>query len=315
MAILSTMPSVPKLYAQAAAQGIGGSLKGALVKAFVPKNPLNRTPVVKPPVSAESAGVVLPEEKFTVQNHRVDREALVKYQRVMKDTVRDELPSVFLHAQTFPVALHAMSQPEFPLPLMGLVHLANEVDHRRTVRPDEELTVTAWTENPRAHFAGIQFNAVAEIAVGEDVVWRGVSTYLVKGQFLLGNPERPEREEIDLASQRATALWSLGAETGREYAAVSGDFNPIHLSSASAKVAGMKGAIAHGMYSAGRALAATAPHFEAYQWSITFEQPVFLPAKVSFESHAASDEPGKSEFSGWNSKKQRRHFVGWIARR
>lgn len=44
-----------------------------------------------------------------------------------------------------------------------------------------------------------------------------------------------------------TALWQLGVDTGRAYASVSGDFNPIHLSVLSAKALGMRRSIAHGM--------------------------------------------------------------------
>lgn len=312
MAELSSMPSVPKLYGQAVTKGAGTQVRGLL--AGTPFAKLVGAPASKKSSAEGASTTTLPSEKFTVKGHKIDKQKLVNFQRLMKDTVREELPSVFLHAQAFPLGLHAMSQPDFPLSLVGMVHLSNEVDHRRTVSPDEELTVSAWVENPQAHFAGTQFDTISEIKVGEEIVWRGVSVYLCKGQFLLGKPERPEREEWDLEGLTATARWKYSSDVGREYAAVSGDFNPIHLSSVSAKATGMKGAIAHGMYSAARALAATAPHFEPYQWSVTFEAPVQLPATVSFEAHR-SEDGSKTEFSAWNAKKQRRHFTGWVARR
>jgi acyl dehydratase len=59
----------------------------------------------------------------------------------------------------------------------------------------------------------------------------------------------------DFKAPDPTALWQLGVDTGRAYAAVSGDFNPIHLSVLSAKALGMRRSIAHGMYLASRALA------------------------------------------------------------
>lgn len=312
MAELSTMPSVPKLYGQAVAKGATAQVRGLLEGTPLAK--VLGAPVARKPSGESPEGAILPTERFKVARHKIDQQKLVNFQRLMKDTLRDELPSVFLHAQAFPLGLHAMSQPEFPLSLIGMVHLSNEVDHRRPVRPDEELTVSSWMENPQAHFAGTQFDVISQINVGEETVWRGVSVYLCKGQYLMGKPERPGREEWDLEGLIATARWKYGTDIGREYAAVSGDFNPIHLSAISAKAAGMKSAMAHGMYSAARALAATAPHFEGYKWSMSFESPVFLPATVSFESHSSEDGT-KTEFSGWNAKKQRRHFSGWVARR
>ena len=61
---------------------------------------------------------------------------------------------------------------------------------------------------------------------------------------------------------RPTGRWSLAADTGRRYAAVSGDVNTIHLSGLSAKAFGFPSAIAHGMYTmalAGRAVTACSP--------------------------------------------------------
>ncbi|MGY5318639.1 MaoC/PaaZ C-terminal domain-containing protein [Neomicrococcus lactis] len=311
MAELTSMPSIPKLYAQAAAKGASHQLKSALtgtpLGGLLKKVPLGGS-------SKAHGNAVLPTERVSVSGQSIERQKLVSYQRLMKDTVRDELPSVFLHAAAFPVALAAMSTADFPLPLMGMVHLKNVVEHRRVVAPEEILNISAWTENLQAHYAGTQFDAVAEISVGDEVVWRGVSTYLSKGTFLAGKPERPEREERDTDTPQSIATWKLSGDTGRDYAEVSGDFNPIHLGTIPAKIAGMKGAIVHGMYSAGRALAATAPNGQPYEWSIEFEAPVFLPAIVAFEAHA-SGETGKTEFSGWNAKNQRRHFVGWVARR
>ena len=52
-----------------------------------------------------------------------------------------------------------------------------------------------------------------------------------------------------------TGRWTLAGDVGRRYAAVSGDRNPIHLSALSAKALGFPRAIAHGMYTASRALA------------------------------------------------------------
>jgi len=51
------------------------------------------------------------------------------------------------------------------------------------------------------------------------------------------------------------ARWQLGSASGRDYAALSGDWNPIHLWPWSARLMGLKRPIIHGMHTLGRACA------------------------------------------------------------
>ena len=51
------------------------------------------------------------------------------------------------------------------------------------------------------------------------------------------------------------AAWRLAAASGRAYARLSGDWNPIHLWRWSANLMGMKRPIIHGMHTLGRACA------------------------------------------------------------
>jgi acyl dehydratase len=78
------------------------------------------------------------------------------------------------------------------------------------------------------------------------------------------------------------------ADIGRRYAAVSGDRNPIHLFGLSARVLGQPRAIAHGMWTMARCLAAlqgTLP--AAYTVEVAFKLPLLLPATVAFASAAS----------------------------
>lgn len=253
----------------------------------------------------------LPDTRLHVPSFGIDAERLVRYQRLMGDTLRDEVPSVFMHGTVFPLALSLMLRDGFPLPLLGMVHLSNRVEHRRVLRPSETFSATAWAQALRPHHAGATIELVVEAADADgEVVWRGVSEYLAKGVVVEGAPapSRPERQ--DFHAPRTTARWRLGAGIGREYADVLGDYNPIHLSGLSAKALGFPRAIAHGMYLAGRALVATAPHGRGFAWEISFDAPVLLPGTVEFN---ATREGERTEFVGWDAKKGRKHFSGSVA--
>ncbi|MGO1340962.1 MAG: MaoC/PaaZ C-terminal domain-containing protein, partial [Cellulosimicrobium funkei] len=97
-----------------------------------------------------------------------------------------------------------------------------------------------------------------------------------------------------------TARWALGAGTGRAYAAVSGDRNPIHTSALGAKAFGFPRAIAHGMYTAARALAEAGPgRGDAYDWTVTFAKPVLLPGTVDVALRPAGDVPAEVLDAVW----------------
>jgi|GEM_PF-280126 len=249
----------------------------------------------------------LPEMTVRVAGASVSQEKLIACQRLMGDTVRDEVPSVLLHSLGFPVALWLMARRDFPLPLLGLVHLSNAVEHREPVRPGEPLDVEARATRLRPHHAGTAVEIVTVLRRDGRVVWSGTSLYLAKGVTMTGTGAVPRSPRESFEPPATVARWRLGADTGRRYAAVSGDYNPIHLSVPSARMLGLKAPIAHGMYLAGRALVATAPHGTPYRWDVSFAAPVSLPSTV--EVGALADYPGAPSLLGWDPHRRRPHFT------
>lgn len=252
------------------------------------------------------------------------------YQRLLHEPVTDVLPAGYLHVLAFPLATAVMVRGDFPLPLLGMVHLANDVEVRGPVRLGDVLEVRAWAENLRPHKRGVQVDLVAEVRSQADPtaapVWRGTSTYLAKGFHLPWTDESDaaETEPADDGEDRApagtwtpplpTARWALGPGTGRAYGAVSGDRNPIHLSALSAKAFGFPRAIAHGMYTAARALADVGnARGDAYRWTVEFASPVLLPGTVDV-AVTPDPEPGSQGFAyvGWNGGRGRQHFRGTV---
>ncbi len=85
-------------------------------------------------------------------------------------------------------------------------------------------------------------------------------------------------------------MWSLPGDLGRRYAAVSGDYNPIHLYPLTAKALGFNRQIAHGMLTLARCLAALENRLpEMVRVDVAFKKPVFLPSRVAFGSRPLDD--------------------------
>lgn len=105
-------------------------------------------------------------------------------------------------------------------------------------------------------------------------------------------------------------IWRVPGDIGRRYAEVSGDRNPIHLHPLTARLFGFPSAIAHGMWTKARALAAFEGRLpDAYTVDVRFKLPVLLPAKVAFTSWQ-TDEGWAFEL--WNARKPKPHLEGTI---
>ena len=228
------------------------------------------------------SGDELPDIRVSRPGVRVELADLTAYDRVCRFGVGNTLPVTYPHLLAFPLQMVVMGGDRFPLPLLGAVHIENRITVTRAVGLDEALDLSVWAESLRDHRRGRQVDLVSEVSVAGRVVWKGVSTYLSRGAE---HPETPPSElpSLDpLAGVATGPTWRLGEGTGRAYAAVSGDWNPIHVHSLTARPLGFPTAIAHGMYSYARVLAALGPRLpEAGLTSrVWFRKPVRLPSTV-----------------------------------
>src|SRR5205085_8997769 len=109
----------------------------------------------------------------------------------------------------------------------------------------------------RDHDKGRQFDLVAEVSAGGERVWHSTSTYLRRGGGG-SSSSSSEKKSSDKGSKPPApdAYWKVDDGTGRRYASVSGDINPIHMHALSARLFGFPAPIAHGMWLKARCLAA-----------------------------------------------------------
>lgn len=250
---------------------------------------------------------VLPDVEYVVRGARASSEHLTDYQHLLGESASDALPAGFVHVLAFPVATALMVRNDFPLPLVGLVHVANRVTQVRPVLLTDDLDVRATATDLRPHRSGTQVDLVTEVSVDGSVAWRGVSTYLARGIFLAGSVDESSETFVP---PTPTGRWKLDGDVGRRYAAVSGDRNPIHLSALSAKALGFPRAIAHGMYTASRALADVgAARGDAFEWSVEFVKPVLLPGTVTVRIAHVDDG---FTFAGWDARSGKPHLTGSV---
>ncbi|MGD0559680.1 MAG: MaoC/PaaZ C-terminal domain-containing protein [Streptosporangiaceae bacterium] len=212
----------------------------------------------------------LPAGELVLSDVVADRARLARYAQLCGFPAGDTLPPVYPHVLAFPAALALLTRRDFPLPALGLVHVANRVTARRPIGAGERLTLRVRAADLR----GTAFDIVTRVSVGEEPVWESASTYLHREPGRTG-----ERSPTPLAVQGESMVWPVPVNTGRRYAAVSGDRNPIHLHALTARMFGFRTAIAHGMWAKARALAALGPP-GAFTAEVAFRSPIALPSSV-----------------------------------
>ncbi len=245
-----------------------------------------------------------------VRDVEQDLSRLAGYQRLCGSRLTDTVPASWLHVLTFPLQTAVMASPGFGYPLLGLVHIANAMTLHRPVLSSEGLTLSAGVGETRPHRRGTVVDLATSARVDGETVWSGVSSYLAKGERSETSDDAPSAAgRVNPGALTTWARWQLGADLGRRYAAVSGDANPIHLSAATAKAFGFPRAIAHGMWSHARALAAFEGRLpQGYRVEVAFKKPILLPATVALR---ADQRPDRS-FAVTSTTGDRVHLLGKI---
>ncbi len=261
-----------------------------------------------------ATGDTLPDTEYVRGGVTVDPAHLAAYNRVCGFRLTDELPATYPHILAFPLQMALMTEPDFPFPLLGMVHVANRITQHRPVRLDERFTLRVRAENLRPHDKGTQFDVVSELLPELDTAdtpaWTDVSTYLRRGSGSGASTER----RTELAPPSPSAVWMVPGDLGRRYAQVSGDRNPIHLHRLTARAFGFRSAIAHGMWTKARCLAAFEGRLpDAYTVDVRFQSPVFLPAKVAFTAWRTGEDGWSFEL--WHARKPKPHLRGTIVPR
>jgi hypothetical protein len=251
----------------------------------------------------------VPDITLRLTDVAIDGDRLTAYDRVCAFDLRDTVPPTYPHILAFPLQLSLMTDPGFPFPAIGLVHIHNRITQHRPIRASEKLQIDVRASPVEDHPRGKRFSLRSEVRAGEELVWEEVSTNLKRGRGSEGatapGSDLPSAEELP-----ATATWRLPGDLGRRYGSVSGDLNPIHVHPLSARLFGFPSAIAHGMWTKARCLAALEPRLpDAFTVEVAFKCPILLPGKVEF---CEAQTPGAIGFGVRDPRKGSSHLDGHL---
>lgn len=164
------------------------------------------------------------------------------------------VPLTYLYLLAQRAQLATMLDRAMPFRIVGLIHVSNDLAMHCEVRTDAPLVLVTTLSMPQPAANGA-VECVLETVASADgqTVFSCASRYLIK---------RGKRSKHASASPAVAPVgdvvgeWVVTTDAGRRYAALSGDWNPIHLWPWSARLMGMRTPIIHGMETMARVCAA-----------------------------------------------------------
>lgn len=230
-------------------------------------------------------GEQLPTYQVSELGTQIKMRNLAQYRFLTGFDESEQLPVTYPALLAFLPGLQMMAAKGFPLPAMGMVHVREEIVQTQPLSSHDVLDIHIQATNMRRHRRGTLVDLVADVrpAGASAQHWRSISTYLssttaaaVASEQAEGLPAVPEPAE-----QAQPEPMAVSGNTGRDFAAVSGDRNPIHLHPLTAKLFGFPNMIAHGRWLMAVSVVAAGVPVGIPQRVVTdFRKPLILPANA-----------------------------------
>lgn len=190
----------------------------------------------------------------------------------------NKMPSFMLVA-CYKLLIQLLTQCKIPSKLGGLIHISTKFTLNSEHDWQQPYDVKVELESFEEVDAGIVYSVETSLFQQGELTWKNVNKVLAKNKSYHGKKAAVKSTKL---TSEPIAIHTITQKTALEYARLSNDYNPIHLSTPTAKLFGLKKAVIHGMYNA---------HFVLYQLlkqdkltgkniTIAFNKPCYLPNKV-----------------------------------
>jgi len=236
----------------------------------------------KPYIAPE--GTVIEPVELIAQTVRLSPTHLQRYSAICAAPLNRGVPPAYLHVVAMPLHMQLFIVKNFPVKVLGLIHLRNTIRVLHEIEARAPLLLRVRFDTMRITDFGQEYDFTTSYEQHGQLVWEEVSTMFARGNT--PPKEGSKRPSIERSNHPDSGVFTetldIAENTGWRYARISGDFNPIHLTARTAAMFGFKQAVAHGMWSLGRCLGSAAPHLPRgkIQVNTQFKLPVYLPSQA-----------------------------------
>lgn len=205
---------------------------------------------------------------------------------------KEDVPVSYFYLLSQEVQTTLMIDKHFPLPIPGMVHLKTRIDQLSDIILHDPLEITSSVEIENKSEGSLLPIFKERFYQNGVKIVEIESTYLVKRKSKNKSSKRKENEIIENKDTNwLTDPWSFKKVYSKQYAKISGDYNPIHILTIFAWISGFKRRIIHGWYTTSRAVAKIEKETEMPIKSIevAFLRPITIPSSAQFEFRLSSD--------------------------
>ncbi|MDW3651456.1 MAG: MaoC family dehydratase [Bacteroidia bacterium] len=217
----------------------------------------------------------------TFSGLRLDLNSMHAYADFLGSVNRAPLSYLYCLAQRAQIAV--MLDKDFSIALPGMVHLENILEEKPPWSPNKAFDIEVNIEvEPKSEGALIPRCEVHFFQENQKVVSCS-SVYMARRKGKQAGKKK-EKQALVFPEAILSQQWDIAGNTGKKYAKVSGDSNPIHTHGFFAKLMGFKRPIAHGWYSVAKAVIEAETHLQkpVSYIEVAFKSPVFLPSQQKF---------------------------------
>jgi len=240
-----------------------------------------------------------------MENIIADPVNLTRYRELCRLENDGEIPVLYPHVIASPVYMHLLSRKEFPIPLIGSLHLRNHIIRHRPIDDREPLTLEVMTGEKRVVKQGIEFDFTILLSSKGERLWESITTWFKKGNYGTIHTQSPHAEIIrPLNEGEKHAESYIPREIGKRFARITGDYNPIHISKFIAPLFGLKRDVAHAMW----VCADTIRQLPLYEnesplrVDLAFKGPLFLDSRYLIKLKMTHDNLRFDTFCGDNPR-------------
>jgi hypothetical protein len=85
---------------------------------------------------------------------------------------------------------------DFPFPVMGMVHVRNEITQHRAINLSEVMDVSCYFSEIRKTDKGYDVDITTEIHISGELAWESVSTNLVRKKTDIASPKNTKPNSL-----------------------------------------------------------------------------------------------------------------------
>ena len=203
----------------------------------------------------------------------------------------NRLPILYPHVLASPVYMNLLSHREFPIPLIGSLHLRNHIIQHRTIHDGEAFDLDVMIGEKRFVKQGLEFDFKIMLSAKGERLWESITTWIRRGKSgekYTQSPYAAIIRPIPDGSRHAESY--IHRDIGKKFARITGDYNPIHISKTLAPFFGLKRDVAHAMWACADAINRLPSIDEnaPRRIDLAFKGPLYIdsPCTITIKKHA-----------------------------